>query len=180
MRIKSLGKKLLSFIIVFSIVMSIPVLSYAQTRQCDYIYLAFQNFPTVQSGASGDKVRSVQRFFTCLSGYARTEILSSGGIDGVYGATSQRLVREFQSAQGIAVTGTVNSTTWDKICFYTYDTDGYGNPDGYVAANHYCESTYVGSHILYYNFVDHWYYTFCACDIDGNRVGSSFYSFFLY
>ena len=180
MRIKSLGKKLLSFIIVFSIVMSIPAFSYAQTRQCDYIYLAFQNFPTVQPGASGDRVKAVQRFFTCLSGYARSEILNSGGIDGAYGPTSQRLVREFQSAQGITVSGTVNSTTWDKISFYTYDTDGSWNPDGYVAANYYCESTYVGSRILYYNLIDQWYYTFFACDINGNKVGSSFYSFFLY
>lgn len=177
---KSLGKNFLSLIIVFSIVLSIPVLSYAQTRQCDYIYLAFQNFPTVQTGASGNKVKAVQRFFTCLSGYARSEILNSGGIDGVYGATSQRLVSEFQSAQGITASGTVNSTTWDKISFYTYDTDGSWNPNGYVAANAYCESTYFGSHILYYNLVDQWYYTFFACDIDGNRVGSSFYSFFLY
>lgn len=180
MKIKNLGKKILSFIMVFSIVMSIPVFSYAQTRQCDYIYLAFQNFPTVQSGTSGDKVRAVQRFFTCLSSYARSEILNSGGIDGVYGATSQRLVKEFQSAQGITASGTVNSTTWDKICFYTYDTDGSGNPNGYVAANQYCESTYVGSRILCYRLVDQTYYTFCACDINGNNVGSSFFEFILY
>lgn len=180
MKINSLGKKLLSFIIVFSIVLSIPVLSHAQTRQCDYIYLAFQNFPTVAPGASGDKVRAVQRFFTCFSSYARSEILNSGGIDGIYGSTSQRLVSEFQSAQGISASGTVDSTTWNKMSFYTYDTDGSGNLNGYVAANVYCEGTFFGSHILYYNLVDQWYYTFSSCDLYGNKSGSSFYSFFLY
>lgn len=59
-------------------------------------------YPTLSQGSTGDKVRAVQ---------AKV----GAAVDGKYGAGTAAAVRAFQQAQGIPVTGIVDSRTWARI-----------------------------------------------------------------
>ena len=64
---------------------------------------------TCQPGDKGDAVRKVQKRLIAL-GY-----LSEGSADGDYGNMTKNAVKEFQSRNGLNVTGTVNSSTLTKL-----------------------------------------------------------------
>lgn len=59
-------------------------------------------YPTLSQGSTGDKVRAVQ-----------TKV--GAAVDGKYGAGTAAAVRAFQQAQGIPVTGIVDTRTWARI-----------------------------------------------------------------
>ena len=60
-------------------------------------------------GDKGDAVKKVQKRLIAL-GY-----LSDGGADGSYGNQTKNAVKEFQSRNGLSVTGNVNSSTLKKL-----------------------------------------------------------------
>jgi peptidoglycan hydrolase-like protein with peptidoglycan-binding domain len=61
--------------------------------------------PTIQRGASGDPVSLLQRLLTDF-GY------DPGGIDGEFGANTERAVRQFQDDFLLASDGVVGPETW--------------------------------------------------------------------
>lgn len=63
---------------------------------------------TCQPGDKGDQVRNVQKRLIAL-GYL------SGNADGDYGNQTKNAVRAFQQNNGLSVTGTVNSSTLNKL-----------------------------------------------------------------
>ncbi|MGH3756989.1 peptidoglycan-binding domain-containing protein [Actinophytocola sp.] len=72
-------------------------------------------WPTVGAGSTGETVSSIQHLLT-FHGLTTT-------VDGVYGSGTTDSVREFQSAHGLAVTGTVNAATWPVLAVTTRSGD---------------------------------------------------------
>lgn len=83
---------------------------------------------TLQRGSTGACVVLVQKDLNALAGVLFTKTgnpvltpISNGGhataltLDGIYGPRTQAVVREFQIAVGVPVTGTVGPTTWKAL-----------------------------------------------------------------
>jgi peptidoglycan hydrolase-like protein with peptidoglycan-binding domain len=64
--------------------------------------------PVLRQGASGEVVKQLQSALKDL-GY------DVGAVDGKFGAQTERAVKAFQKAQGIAVDGVVGAITWLNI-----------------------------------------------------------------
>jgi peptidoglycan hydrolase-like protein with peptidoglycan-binding domain len=72
--------------------------------------------PTLKKGSTGNPVRRAQKRLT-LAGY------DTGGVNGIFGATTESAVRVFQRDQGLAEDGIVGPKTWARI-------DGLGDHHG--------------------------------------------------
>lgn len=72
-------------------------------------------WPTVSTGALGPVVTAIQHLVT-RHGFPT-------GADGSFGPDTTRVVREFQAARGIAVTGTVAAATWPSLAITTRHGD---------------------------------------------------------
>ena len=64
---------------------------------------------TIKLGDTGDDVKRLQRVF------ARTKVLGPGNVDGVFGAQTEKAVKDFQQANGLVVDGVVGPITWSHI-----------------------------------------------------------------
>src|SRR3954452_5562200 len=64
--------------------------------------------PTIRRGSTGNPVRRAQKRLT-LGGY------DTGGVDGVFGASTEAAVRRFQRDRALTVDGIVGPRTWDEI-----------------------------------------------------------------
>ena len=56
---------------------------------------------TIKLGDTGDDVKRLQRVF------ARSKVLGSDSVDGVFGPETEQAVKDFQQAAGMTVTGTL-------------------------------------------------------------------------
>jgi peptidoglycan hydrolase-like protein with peptidoglycan-binding domain len=65
-------------------------------------------YPLVRRGSRGVYVCILQDALMSL-GY------STGGLDGIFGAVTERSVREYQSKNGLQVDGLVGNKTWNKL-----------------------------------------------------------------
>jgi hypothetical protein len=72
-------------------------------------------WPSVSQGASGATVTTIQHLVT-HHGFPT-------GVDGAYGPATAQAVRGFQTARGLAVTGTVTATTWPALAVTTRSGD---------------------------------------------------------
>jgi peptidoglycan hydrolase-like protein with peptidoglycan-binding domain len=68
-----------------------------------------QALPVLRRGSTGEAVRRLQRSLVIV------ELLPNTGIDGIFGAATQRAVRSFQQAVGIGVDGIVGPQTWARL-----------------------------------------------------------------
>ena len=64
--------------------------------------------PTLRKGAKGQDVKDLQEALNAL-GFA------VGAVDGVFGAATERAVRDFQASVGIDVDGVAGPVTWLNI-----------------------------------------------------------------
>jgi peptidoglycan hydrolase-like protein with peptidoglycan-binding domain len=64
--------------------------------------------PTIRRGSTGNPVRRAQKRLT-LGGY------DTGGVDGIFGASTEAAVRRFQGDRGLTVDGIVGPRTWAEI-----------------------------------------------------------------
>jgi peptidoglycan hydrolase-like protein with peptidoglycan-binding domain len=64
--------------------------------------------PTIRPGSTGNPVRRAQKRLT-LGGY------DTGGVDGIFGASTEAAVRRFQGDRGLTVDGIVGPRTWAEI-----------------------------------------------------------------
>ena len=64
--------------------------------------------PTLRSGSTGNPVRRAQKRLT-LGGY------DTGGVDGIFGPSTEAAVKRFQRDQGLAADGIVGPRTWERI-----------------------------------------------------------------
>ena len=64
--------------------------------------------PTLKKGSKGQEVKDLQEALNTL-GFA------SGKVDGIFGAATERAVKEFQSSVGIDADGIVGPITWLNI-----------------------------------------------------------------
>lgn len=62
----------------------------------------------IQRGQRGDNVRSLQQRLADAG-------FNPGPIDGIYGSLTHQAVSQFQSAEGLSVTGSVDQATWDAL-----------------------------------------------------------------
>ncbi|MFJ2631967.1 GH25 family lysozyme [Streptomyces sp. NPDC087422] len=65
------------------------------------------SWPTVQQGASGERVKTVQYLLNAHG--------SSLAVDGAFGAGTNTAVRSFQSAHGLTADGVVGPNTWQAL-----------------------------------------------------------------
>lgn len=65
-------------------------------------------YPPLAFGSRGVYVFTLQDALSALG-------FTGGGLDGIYGAGTQRAVSNFQSAQGLAVNGTADCPTWLRL-----------------------------------------------------------------
>ncbi|MGI5509130.1 peptidoglycan-binding domain-containing protein [Streptomyces sp. CA-106131] len=65
------------------------------------------NWPTVQQGATGERVKTVQ-YLLDAHGASLT-------VDGSFGPATDSAVRSFQSAHGLTADGIVGSNTWQAL-----------------------------------------------------------------
>ena len=65
-------------------------------------------YPLIRQGSRGVYVCILQDALMSL-GY------STGGLDGIFGAVTERSVREYQSKNGLQVDGLVGNKTWNKL-----------------------------------------------------------------
>jgi hypothetical protein len=63
----------------------------------------------VKLGDTGEDVKRLQRVF------ARMKILGPDNVDGVFGAQTEQVVKEFQQSNGLAVDGVVGPITWSHV-----------------------------------------------------------------
>jgi hypothetical protein len=64
---------------------------------------------TIKLGDTGDDVKRLQRVF------ARTKVLGPDNVDGVFGAQTEKAVKDFQQSNGLVVDGVVGPITWSHI-----------------------------------------------------------------
>ena len=64
--------------------------------------------PTIRRGSTGNPVRRAQKRLT-LGGY------DTGGVDGVFGASTEAAVTRFQRDRGLTADGIVGPRTWAEI-----------------------------------------------------------------
>jgi len=64
--------------------------------------------PTLMKGSTGNPVRRAQKRLT-LAGY------DTGGVDGIFNASTESGVKRFQSDHGLTADGIVGPMTWQKI-----------------------------------------------------------------
>jgi peptidoglycan hydrolase-like protein with peptidoglycan-binding domain len=64
--------------------------------------------PTIKKGSKGNPVRRAQKRLT-LGGW------DTGGVDGIFGPSTETAVKRFQHDQGLTQDGIVGPRTWDKI-----------------------------------------------------------------
>jgi len=64
---------------------------------------------TIKLGDTGDDVKRLQRVF------ARMKVLGPENIDGIFGAGTDQVVKEFQQSSGLLVDGVVGPITWGHI-----------------------------------------------------------------
>lgn len=69
---------------------------------------ADQSEPVLRKGSKGNPVRRAQSRLTA-AGY------DTGGVDGIFGASTETGVKAFQSDQGLAVDGVVGPSSWARI-----------------------------------------------------------------
>jgi peptidoglycan hydrolase-like protein with peptidoglycan-binding domain len=65
--------------------------------------------PTLKQGSTGEDVKRLQRLLVMI------KILIFTEIDGIFGATTDRAVRSFQSDRGLAQDGIVGPVTWSNF-----------------------------------------------------------------
>ena len=64
---------------------------------------------TIKLGDNGDDVKRLQRVF------ARAKELGPADVDGVFGAKTDQVVRDFQQSNGLVVDGIVGPITWSHV-----------------------------------------------------------------
>ncbi len=64
---------------------------------------------TIKPGDTGDDVKRLQRVF------ARMKVLGPDNVDGIFGASTEQAVKDFQQSNGLAVDGVVGPITWSHI-----------------------------------------------------------------
>jgi peptidoglycan hydrolase-like protein with peptidoglycan-binding domain len=64
--------------------------------------------PTLKKGSIGNPVRRAQKRLT-LGGY------DTGGVDGIYNASTESAVKHLQSDHGLTADGIVGPVTWERI-----------------------------------------------------------------
>jgi diacylglycerol kinase family enzyme len=69
---------------------------------------ADQSEPTLKKGSTGNPVRRLQKRIS-LGGW------DTGGVDGVFGASTEAAVKKFQGDNGLVVDGIVGPATWAKV-----------------------------------------------------------------
>ena len=75
--------------------------------------IQFQAPQTVAEGSPRNPVLIVQYFLSILAQF--NPLIPFVTVDGVYGPATRQAVRSFQTAQGIPVTGTVDTVTWNAL-----------------------------------------------------------------
>ena len=73
------------------------------------------SWPRLASGSRGETVSSIQHLLN-HHGHDLT-------VDGAFGSSTTRAVREFQSARGLAITGVVDAATWPSLVAITRTGD---------------------------------------------------------
>ena len=64
---------------------------------------------TIKLGDTGDDVKRLQRVF------ARAKELGPADVNGVFGAKTDQVVRDFQQSNGLVVDGIVGPITWSHV-----------------------------------------------------------------
>lgn len=64
----------------------------------------------LKKGAKGEQVKTLQRLLIAFGYY-----LGGYGVDGSFGAATDKAVREFQQKNGLTVDGSVGQATWNKL-----------------------------------------------------------------
>ncbi|MCM1179339.1 MAG: peptidoglycan-binding protein [Clostridium sp.] len=88
------------------------------------------NFPTQsQSSYSTAYARAIQvMLLNYYDGDTRKLLLNAGGADGVFGSTTTKVLKMFQSSNGLSADGICGSNTWrafSRSLVYAKEADGY-------------------------------------------------------
>jgi len=75
--------------------------------------IPFQAPQAVSEGSPRNQVLIVQYFLSILAQF--DPLIPFVTLDGIYGPATRQAVRSFQTAQGIPVTGTVDTATWNAL-----------------------------------------------------------------
>lgn len=75
--------------------------------------IPFQALQAVSEGSPRNQVLIVQYFLSILAQF--DPLIPFVTLDGIYGPATRQAVRSFQTAQGIPVTGTVDTATWNAL-----------------------------------------------------------------
>ena len=75
--------------------------------------IPFQAPQAVSEGSPRNQVLVVQYFLSILAQF--DPLIPFVTLDGIYGPATRQAVRSFQTAQGIPVTGTVDTATWNAL-----------------------------------------------------------------
>lgn len=71
--------------------------------------------PQLSKGAKGDSVKALQNLLIAYGGEPALLVKNAGGADGSFGTGTDKAVRAFQKANGLAVDGIVGPATWSKL-----------------------------------------------------------------
>lgn len=74
--------------------------------------------PVIGRESRGEPVRRLQQGLLDRFPLYANPIAKTGGADGIFGAGTERVVKEFQSRSGLRQTGRVNATVWTELGKY--------------------------------------------------------------
>lgn len=131
-----LVKRTTMLILIVAILLTIFVIP-ASAVSTSTLRSKMTQLPYLYHGVTNkEAVRALQRFLTCDTSAMYPSALYDDGLDGGFGPTVERAVREFQKAHGVMGpngdgTGEVASTTWGLIADSLSGSSGWLKDENY-------------------------------------------------
>lgn len=93
-----------------------------------YTNSEWSSFPTAKKGASGYRVRLIQKILLGFNTTTNSLISNGGGADGSFGSSTESAVKRYQDEKGLTIDGSVGPKTWKELgteLYYVSSVDGY-------------------------------------------------------
>lgn len=110
-----LVKRTVALVLAVMMIMAILVVPASAASGYESRFRAFRQISVADVGAHPEYTKALQKFLCVFSTYYNTLIEGAGGIDGIFGDTTGKVVGYYQAAKGLTKDGICGPDTWEKI-----------------------------------------------------------------